>query len=376
MKVKRYWFLLLLFFLPSCAGKVYKKPRVGYLNPASYKDLSGWHNDNHLQALETFKVSCRAIAKYNHSRKISTLTDLGGRVEDWIPACKEATNDSIFTNMEARTFFEKWFIPYEIRDHKQNTNGKYTGYFELELKGSLKRSKVYKYPIYRRPPNLNSIKGKEIISHASINNGSLENKNLEIAWVEDKARLFFMHIQGSGVVKLKEGGEIKLGYDGQNGFGYTHIGPLFKEYTKDRIGSPIDMMRWLHRNPKVGKQIMERNKSYIFFKEIKGDGPIGAQGIPIAPERSVAIDSGLYPYGTPFWIQTHTPKIPGHEKNHYNKLFIAQDTGGAIKGAIRGDIFYGRGHLAEQKASFMNNAGSCFALFPKTVAVPPRYQSK
>ena len=180
-----------------------------------------------------------------------------------------------------------------------------------------------------------------------------------------QSKTIFMHIQGSGVVKLKEGGEIKLGYDGQNGFGYTHIGPLFKEYTKDRIGSPIDMMRWLHRNPKVGKQIMERNKSYIFFKEIKGDGPIGAQGIPIAPERSVAIDSGFYPYGTPFGYKPIHLKYLAMKKNHYNKLFIAQDTGGAIKGAIRGDIFYGRGHLAEQKASFMNNAGSCFALFPK-----------
>lgn len=374
--MNRYSILILLAILSGCAGGKHKKPRIAHLQPAEYSHLAGWNQDNHLEALEAFKFSCRAVMRYSPNRKISTLTDLGGKVEDWLPACREATSNGIFTNAQAQQFFEKWFTPYKISDIEQSPKGKFTGYFELELHGSRKRTHIYKHPVYKRPPNLHSIKGSHHISHTSINNGVLANKGLEIAWVADRARLFFMQIQGSGVIKLKEGGELKLGYDGQNGFGYTHIGPLFKKYTQDRIRSPMDMMEWLHRNPKVGQKIMEHNQSYVFFKELNGDGPIGGQGVPLMAERSMAVDHGLYPYSSPMWLQTTTPKTTRHSPYSYNRLLIAQDTGGAIKGAIRGDVFYGRGVHAEEKASFMNNHGSCFVLFPKTVTVPAKYKAR
>lgn len=373
--IKKVGMLLLYLALSACSVK-HVKPRVAHLQPAEYTHLSGWNEDKHLEALEAFKLSCRAVMRYSPDRKISKATELGGRIEDWLPACREATSNGIFTNYQAQQFFEKWFTPYKITDFERSHKGKFTGYFELELQGSRKKNHIYKYPVYKRPPNLQSIKGGHHISHAAINNGALANKNLEIAWVADRARLFFMQIQGSGVIKLKEGGEMKVGYDGQNGFGYTHIGPIFKKYTKDRIRSPMDMMEWMHRNPRVGKEIMEHNKSYVFFKELSGAGPIGAQGIPLMAERSMAVDHGLYPYSAPIWLETTTPKTTSRSQNTYNRLLIAQDTGGAIKGAIRGDVFYGRGARAEEKASFMNNHGSCFVLFPKNVSVPAKYRAK
>lgn len=367
--------LVTILTLASCTGKR-TKPRVAYLTQASFNQLSGWKQDNHLEALETFKFSCRAVLRYSPHRNISKSTDIGGKISDWLPACEEAISNRIFTNAQAQQFFEQWFIPYRITDAQNNHKGKFTGYFEPELLGSRTRSAVYKYPVYKRPANLQAIKGSKIISHAAINNGSLSNKNLEIAWVSDYARLFFMQIQGSGVIKLKEGGEIKLGYDGQNGYGYTAIGPLFKKHTNDHIRSAMDMMRWLHNHPKIGRKIMEHNESYVFFKELTGNGPIGAQGVPLMAERSMAVDHGLYPYSAPIWLQTNTPKTTKHEHKPYNRLLIAQDTGGAIKGAVRGDVFYGRGYDAEEKASFMNNHGSYFVFLPKGVVVPTKYQSR
>jgi membrane-bound lytic murein transglycosylase A len=365
--------LAISLLLSGCVSRRIK-PRIAYLQPISFNRLVGWQEDNHLAALETFKTSCKVILKYQPHRRISRLTSLGGHASDWIPPCAEATQGAVFSDLQAKNFFEKWFRPYRITDNAGKDHGKFTGYYELELKGSKRPSKLYKHPVYKTPSNIKHLKGSHKLSHAAINRGSLKNKKLEIAWVSDRSRLFFMHIQGSGVVQLHDGTDLKLGYAEQNGYPYTTIGPIFKHCTKDRIRSALDMMKWLESHPKEGQQIMERNQSYIFFKEITGPSPIGAQGVALTPERSIAIDSGLYPYGAPIWLQTTTPNSSNHHKSHaYNRLMIAQDTGGAIKGAIRGDIFYGRGQSAEQKAGFMNKNGAFFVLFPKTVSVPKKY---
>ncbi|MBS0236252.1 MAG: MltA domain-containing protein [Proteobacteria bacterium] len=365
--------MLLAVLISGCAGG--KPPRDTYMRATTFSHLPGWGNDNYLAALKSFQGSCRVFAKYNGDRPISKLTDIGGSAALWHEPCNEALSHAIFTNQQARKFFEKWFAPYEVADQSGSHTGKFTGYYEIILHGSRKKTKHYKYPVYGPPRNLEDIKGSSCISRTAINKGSLAGKGLEIAWVDNEARLFFMQIQGSGMILLPDGKHMKLGYAGQNGYDYTAIGPLFKNYCHDKIRSADQMMAWMHKHPKVGKEIMENNQSYVFFKE-QGDGPIGGQGVPLIPERSIAIDHGLYPYGTPVWLATTLPHTNHHHKHGYHRLVVAQDTGGAIKGAVRADVFFGRGHRAEELAGSMNQTGSYFMLFPRKASIPRHYQSK
>ena len=202
-------------------------------------------------------------------------------------------------------------------------------------------------------------------------NGALKNKKLELVWVNSLARLYFMQIQGSGVIKLQKG-EIKLGYDDSNGFCYSSIYPKLQQYTGNQlVVSPGDTMHWLDSNPQTAKQILATDKSYVFFRRNYNESPIGAQGIPLTAERSIAIDSGLFPYGLPFWVEV--PSLKKHKL--YHRIMVAQDRGGAIKGAVRADIFWGRGYTAEKTAFATKHHGIYYALFPKDVVVPGKYIS-
>ncbi|AIF81224.1 membrane-bound lytic murein transglycosylase A [endosymbiont of Acanthamoeba sp. UWC8] len=377
-KIKAPWimFLLVILGLSSCAPtKTKKQLKEVHFQQAAFSDLKHWEYDCQLDAFKAFQKSCQAIIKRKPNKHISKLTDIGGVVGDWMPVCNEALSSNLKNNLVARLFFEKWFIPYKVFDAKMSDVGKFTGYYEIELNGSRKKTKKFKYPIYATPKDILKLKGKAHFSHSAINKGLLNGKKLEIAYTDNKARLFFMHIQGSGVVKLQEGGELKVGYHNENGHSYKSIGPLFKKHCKDKISSAVDMMVWLHKNPSAGKKIMEENPSYVFFRSVKGDSPIGGQGVPLTSERSIAIDARLYPYGAPVWVETTTPKTTNFPSFDYNRLFIAQDTGGAIKGAIRADIFYGRGKVAEELAGYMNNKGSYYIMFPKNIRIPCVYRA-
>ena len=370
-----YSFLVILTIAGCSHHKPKEPPREALFTEVDFHQLDGWNDENHLKALEVFLKSCSQINKKQEAAKVSRLTDLGGHAKEWHRVCRAASHYNK-DDTQAKLFFEKHFIPYKIRTNTGSDIGRFTGYYEIELEGSKKKSSEYQYPIYRAPNNLKLIKGKNFLSHKNINRGSLAKQGLEIAWVNNKARLFFMHIQGSGVVKLKEGGEMKLHYAGENGFAYKAIGRLFKEYGATGIDSATAMMKWLHNNPKTGLEIMEKNPSYVFFEEVNGPSPIGAQNIPLIPERSLAVDSGLYPYGAPFWLETVLPKTKNMTSKKYHRLFIAQDTGGAIKGAIRGDIFFGRGTIPEELAGYMNNKGKYYIFIPKTINMPKIYKAK
>lgn len=375
LKIQNFILIILTLVLITSCGKrkKYTPPREVHFEKTSFRELTGWKYDNHLVSLSTFKRSCDAIMKRNDRSSISGLTNIGGNAKNWKKICVALTKSNINTNEDARNFFEKWFSVYETRDKKNNNIGKFTGYFEIELNGSIKKTKRCKYPVYAVPKNLDKIKGKSHISHSAINKGKLKGRNLEIAWVDNKAKLYFMHIQGSGVIKLRNGKTLKVGYADQNGFEYTHIGPYFKDYNAKNIDSALAMMQWLHRNPRDGRKIMEKNQSYIFFRKIEGDGPIGAQGIPLTKERSIALDSGIYPYGTPVWLESSLPNTYSYQSRDYRRLLINQDRGGAIKGGIRGDVFFGNGVRAEELACFMNNTGKMYVLFPKNITIPRKY---
>ena len=362
-------FLLLVFSLVSC--KKSQVIREAHFNKASFKDLNGWNSDNHLEAFKSFMKSCDSIMRRKPKDAISGLTKLGGKSAEWQKICIAGLISEFKSNQEAKEFFEKWFTVYAIQDAKGKNTGKMTGYYEIELNGSRKPTKKYKYPIYRAPANIEKLKGCNGFCHASINKGALKNKKLEIVWVDSKTRAFFLHIQGSGIVKLPNGEKVKLGYACQNGFPYTGVGSILKKYGVNDHCSTTEIMKWLDKNPKLGLRIMEENKSYVFFREIYGESPLGAQGVPLKGERSIAIDAKLYPYGAPFWLETRLPNTKYSSSSMpYNRLMIAQDTGGAIKGAIRADIFFGRGKKAEALASSTSSTGKYYILLPKSVHIP------
>ena len=361
----------------SCSNDYKRKYQVRKVQftKTEYSKIVGWQYDRHLVSLNTFANSCKQILKIHDDKPISKLSQLGGTAKNWKRVCKYLDNHKLVRDEQAKMFFEKWFTPYVILDGQNNRVGKFTGYYEIEINGSLTKTRRYKHPVYMLPTNLLKHQGKHYFSHQSINNGSLKGKNLEILWVDNHARLYFMHIQGSGRIKLNDGRLIRLGYAGQNGHDYKSIGTYFKYYKATHIYSALDMIEWLYRNPRDGKEIIENNKSYVFFRKIHGDGPIGAQGVSLTSERSIALDSAIYPYGTPIWIDTSLPKTRSYKERNYRRLLIAQDTGGAIKGAIRSDIFFGHGKKSEELACYMNNKGKQYALFPKSVRIPRSYQT-
>ncbi|WPX96731.1 murein transglycosylase A [Candidatus Bandiella euplotis] len=376
--MKKILLLFLLLAICSCSSE-YKKRRYSVREArfakVEYHEILGWNADHHLVSLNTFANSCKAIMQKKGGSAISGLTSLGGKADSWKVICENLQKNKITTNTEARKFFERWFTPYKVLDSQNSALGKFTGYYEIELNGHIQKTNKYKYPVYAPPPNLTEHKGRSHLSHTAINNGSLRGKNLEFVWVDNHAKLKFMHIQGSGRIKLATGQLMRVGYAGQNGFEYKSIGPYFKEYNAKNVNSALDMMEWIERNPKIGKKIMGKNQSYVFFRKIDGPGPIGAQGIALTPERSVAIDRGIYPYGTPTWVDTYLPSTRNYLQRHYRRLLIAQDTGGAIKGAIRGDIFFGHGSRAEEMACYLNKKGKMYVLFPKNVNVPSFYRT-
>jgi membrane-bound lytic murein transglycosylase A len=369
---------LFLFLLCACSGgyKRYYKPRQVSFVKTNYSQMYGWNYDNHLVSLQTFSRSCDKIMKLKPWQPISNTTSIGGNARQWQNICKALDLRKIKTNKQAKKFYEKWFVPYKLYDEKRNKQGKFTGYYEIFLNGNWKKTRKYKYPVYAAPENLEQLKRKSHMSHAAINRGSLRGKGLEIVWVDNLARLHWMQIQGSGIVKLGKNKYLRVGYAGQNGFDYTSVGPYFKKYGATGIKSGLDMIEWVHKNPSTGRKIIEHNKSYVFFKKVYADGPIGKQGVPLTPERSIAIDNGLYPFGMPVWVETTLPYSRHYADRKYRRLLIAQDKGGAIKGALRADIFFGHGARAEELACYMNNTGEFIVMFPRSVRIPKYYRTK
>ncbi|MGY8996612.1 MAG: murein transglycosylase A, partial [Alphaproteobacteria bacterium] len=196
---------------------------------------------------------------------------------------------------------------------------------------------------------------------AEIDDGALADQGLELLWVDDPIAAFFLHIQGSGRVVLPDGSEVRVGYAGQNGHVYYAIGRelvALEELTREEV-SLQSIRAWLHENPDRTFDIMATNPSYIFFDQVDGEGPIGAQGVPLTPGRSLAVDRAFYALGVPVWLATKLP-----DDQPWRRLMVTQDTGGAIKGPVRGDIFFGGGDWAEWNAGHMKGQGAIWVLLP------------
>ena len=338
----------ILLLLAGCStDRTSVVARAAKFKRVDFASLRTWKYDDHIAALKSFRKSCAVILSKKSNIKIGKYTDIGGQTKDWQYVCRQA---QLYTKAShtAREFFEKFFYPYEVSDLQSSVQGYFTGYHEIELRGSLKKSAKYKYPVYKAPSNINIDRRYSKFSRESIENGTLDKSNLEIAWVDNKKKLIDMHVQGSGVIILDDHSIIRLNYHSENGF---------SQKTKRLFAKTKD-------------------QSYVFFNERKANNPIGAQGVELEKERSIAIDHKIFPYGTPFWIETKIAYRYSNKLSEYNRLMIAQDTGGQIRGSVRADLFFGRGKEAAYMAKRMKNRGRYYALFPKSVNIPKTYEYK
>jgi membrane-bound lytic murein transglycosylase A len=327
-------------------------------------------------ALASFVESCPKLLAREDA---SGLT----RAADWSRPCEAATR---WPQGQARAFFARQFSAVQVGDGRAFA----TGYFEPEIGGSRIRRPGFEVPVYGLPSDLVRAwpedipqvertgrpplgrydeQGRFVLYHdrAAIENGALDGKASVIAYAADPVEFFFLQIQGSGRLRTPEGEVIRIGYAGQNGREYTGIGGVMREQgllgegPGKYPGSMQGIMAYIRENPREGRELMRLNKSWVFFRELDGDGPLGALGVPVRRESSVAADPAFVPLGAPVWLQMDRPEASG--------MWIAQDTGGAIKGANRFDTFWGAGEEARAVAGGMSSRGRAFVLLPREAAM-------
>lgn len=286
-----------------------------------------------------------------------------GTVADWSPICADAKRIS---NRQATSFFEQWFEPVSVNGAGEAGASLFTAYYEPELAGSRVRGGPYQHPLYRKPTDMQ--RGVPYFDRAAIDKGALAGKGLELFWLADPVESFFLHIQGSGRIRLPDGTVTRVGYAGKNGHPYKAIGRVLVdsgEMTLDQV-STQSIKAWIAANPTRRDALLAANPSYVFFVErpvLAADptlGPIGTFGTPIPAMRGIAVDRRSYPLGIPFWVDFDSPVGP------VRRLVLALDTGGAIKGPRRADFFFGSGEGPGEAAGATRAMGRLFAMAPKS----------
>ncbi len=349
------------------------KPEIprGRLERASWEGLRDWNTDDTTDALTAFEQGCSVLK----TRR------------EWADVCDKATAlvGSKFSKPAAAAFFRDNFQPFKVYNADDSSTGTVTGYYEPLLRGSRTRTSVYKYPIYAQPQDLvvvdladlyadlkfRRLRGRIVdnklipyYDRAEIESARAPLKGLEIVWVDNAVELFFLQIQGSGQVQLPDGSKIRLGYAEQNGHPFRSLGGVLirRGEIKPERASMQGIKAWAERNPRKLQQYMNANPSYVFFKEIpsSGSGPIGTLGVPLTAERSIAVDPRVIPLGVPVFLSTTYPGT----SQPLNRLMVAQDTGGAIAGAVRVDFFWGFGDDAGAQAGRMKQKGEKWVLLP------------
>ncbi len=354
----------------------------------SFDEIAGWPDDNHADAFAAFRVSCTRIVKRADARA-RKKTSKKSRYAVLEPTCREALGmgESV-SDSQARQFFEDHFTP--VRFTGDGPDGLVTGYYEPELPGSRTRSDRFNVPVYRVPDDLVQLysdrerakrnhqmtAGRKTddgvvpyFDRREIEQGALEDRNLELLYLDDPVEAFYMHIQGSARIALAEGGHVRIGFAAKNGYPYTSIGKLMIERgTVPRSKMSMKGIRaWMAANPEEAEKLRWENRSYIFFRELPENqaalGPVGAQGVSLTPRRSLAVDTSIHLLGTPIWVDA--PKLKSHGQDGFAHLMIAQDAGSAIKGRERGDIFWGSGDAAGSVAGRTKHAAAFTMLLPK-----------
>ncbi len=353
----------------------------------SYDGLSRWANDDHAAALQSFRQSAALMSE--NPLNFAKLPTFAGAREDWLQVAEASF--LAFAQHNPKGFFENHFTPCEISGpHKPS--GMFTGYFEPVVRGSRNYSAEFPVPVYRKPADLMAFDPVESQSvgfafgkhgtngpvpydtREEIERGSLKGQGLEICWLNDWIPAFFMHIQGSGRVQLEDGSSLRLSYAAKSGHPYVAIGSVLLErgqLTRENL-SMQSLVAWMKTNPGESRALMWQNPSYIFFREMpltpENLGAMGAGKVHLMPQRSLAIDASHYLYGTPLWLETTTPPESPNGEKTFDRLMIAQDTGSAIRGLLRGDIYWGWGYEAALIAGHMKSPGRMTALLPIAVA--------
>lgn len=341
-----------------------------WLKAAEFKNLPGWTEDDLTQAWPALLQSCKGLK----------------RQPAWARTCQVAEQLSRSDAEGIRRFFETHFRPYQVQQAEGGEEGLITGYYEPLLRGSRSFGGSYIYPLYAAPEDLlivdlsslypelknlrlrGRLQGKKVVpyfSRAEIEAGSAPVRGKELVWVDDPIELFFLQIQGSGRVQLEDGTTMRVGYADQNGHPYKSIGKWLVEQgelTLDKA-SMQGIKDWARKNPEKLATLLNTNPSYVFFRELPNhlSGPLGALGVPLTAERSVAIDPRAIPLGAPIWLATTRPNSP----EPLNRLMLAQDTGGAIRGNVRADFFWGFGEAAGQQAGAMKQKGRIWVFLPR-----------
>lgn len=357
--------------------------------PVAWSDVPGWTDDDQLAAYKTFRASCRSIvAQHDVAPDGRALSGASLR-----EPCRAARAAEITDGAKARAFFEDQFVPLEISRLGQDA-GFVTGYYEPVIEGSPVQTDVYNVPVYRRPSNLfmrgysqaspelpnkgpvfRKIGRRKLVPYydrGQIEDGILAGRGIEICWLKDQTDLLFAQIEGSARIHMPDGSMLRINYDSYNGYPFTPIGRVLVErgiFSKEEI-SMQKIRDWMEANPDGAKELRRQNRSYVFFREIQlpeKEEAIGAQGIPLTPGRSIAVDKSLHVYGTPFFIAGELPIESERSKTPFHRLMIAQDTGSAIVGPARADLYFGSGYEAGKVAGRLKSNMRFVMLVPKSL---------
>lgn len=325
-----------------------------------FANLPGWNADRHGEALGALRRSCRVFLAKAPNAAIGRQP-YAGRASDWTAACRAAARVPAGDHKAARRYFETWFAPVAIQS-AGGAEGLFTGYYAPELAGSWAPGGPFTTPLYRTPPG-----HLRRVDRAAIRRGALSGRGLELLWVDDPIDAFFLEIQGSGQVRMADGSLVHVGYEGQNGHRYFPVGrALIDSGEIPREEMSLQAIRaWMEANPDKAGALMEMNPSHVYFRIQDEPGAKGAQGVVLTPGRSLAVDRRYVPYGLPVWLDLR--EVPT-EDGRLRRLVVAQDTGGAIKGVVRGDYFWGYGDDAGDRAGLMTSRGRYFVLLPRPLA--------
>ena len=392
--------LLGVLVLGSCkADKNVAAEEGFYLKPVAFETLPGWRADDLDDVLPALARSCARIARRAADGAFFSAGPYAGTNADWQTACAAMPTEPKLTHQ----YFEAYFTPYEIWADVKNPAGReglFTGYYEPMLKAvdvavsqdTATQGVAQGTPLYMRPDDLITVdlgafkpdlKGQSITgrvtdgklvpyyTRADIEKGALGGKAYEILHVTDPVDAFFLHIQGSGQVVMPDGSIKRVGYAAQNGHKYVAVGKELIDvgYMKKEDVSMQSIRAWLEANPDKAQDLMNKNPSYIFFRPLDGDGPLGAEGVALTPLRSLAVDRHKIPYGAPVFLDISAAD-PANQTDRIKRLMVAQDTGGAIRGTVRGDFFWGAGDDAAHNAGLMKSRGHAWILLPRSVKVP------
>src|SRR5665647_680488 len=368
--------------------------------PVAWAEIAGWNDDDHLQAYKAFRISCKPIAAQRDppadsemDPKTDSKTDpkaLGSSLRD---PCRAARAADISDGASAKVFFEEHFLPLRFSRLGED-QGFVTGYYEPILDGSRTQTDVYTVPVYRRPSNLfvrgfkqdapslpnkgevfRKIGRRKLVPYydrAEIEDGAIAGRGLEICWLKSQTDLLFAQIQGSARIRLEDGSTLRINYDAHNGYPYTAVGRILI----DRGIIPNEQMsmhkirEWMEQNPDGAKELRRQNRSYVFFRQVPlsdKDEAVGAQGVPLTPGRSIAVDKALHVYGTPFFIEGELPIESAQSRTPFRRLMIAQDTGSAITGPARADLYFGAGADAGKVSGRLRHNMRFVILVPKSL---------